>query len=102
MNVFLVLSSSAVAFYVFILLALWRDSRKQRRRHVVSSLSTDLGEVWRFATERSNTSSHSRRFKFSDDVLWLPVAKLHMGGQRSKAQREPTVVPATAAKTSVH
>jgi hypothetical protein len=99
-SVFLVLSSSSVAFYVFILLALWRDARKQRNRRIVSYSSTDFDEVWGFETDTSDIPSQSSRSKFSDDVLWLPVAKLHLGARRPEKQ-EPKPVSTAASKTSI-
>ena len=100
MSVFLVLSSSSVAFYIFILLALWRDTRKQRNGRIVSYSSTDFDEVWGFETDSADIPSQSSRSKFSDDVLWLPVTKLHLGARRPvKQELKPVSTPAS--KTSI-
>src|SRR5215471_8089996 len=100
MNVFLMLSSSAVAFYVFILLALWRDNRKRRNGHVLSCSSSDFDEVWGLTNDRRGALSHSKRFKFSDDVLWVPISTTRLGARRQSERPESKPVLAAASRTS--
>ena len=61
MNVFLILSSSAVAFYVFILLALWRDNHRPRNGRPVTYSSVDFDEVWGFETDNADLTPQSAR-----------------------------------------
>jgi hypothetical protein len=97
MNVFLVLSSSAVAFYVFILLALWHDSRKRRNAHVASCSSTGSNQVWGVEAAGFKSRSRLQRFEFSDDVLWVPLTKLHLEGRRRTTQaKSKPVQPVTS------
>jgi hypothetical protein len=101
MNVFLVLSSSAVAFYVFILLALWRDSRKRRNGHVASCVSAGFNQVWGIEAGGFKTRSRLQRFKFSDDVLWVPLTKLHLEGRRRTTQAKSKPVQPVTSQASM-
>lgn len=78
MTIFLVLSSSAVAFYIFVLCALWYDNRKHRNRRVSSWHSANFDDVWGFEADSAHVVSLSSRAKIYDGVHWLPVAKLDL------------------------
>lgn len=96
MNIFLVLSSSAAAFYVFILFALWRDSRKRHNGHVVSCSSTDFDEVRGYEIDGADTTPHWRQSKFSDGVLLVPLTKLHLPARRSTDKPVPAAPKAAS------
>lgn len=87
MSVFLVLSSSALAFYLFVLLALYRDNHKRRSRR-----NEAYSNVW-LNNARGPKVSHSagylpgRRSDTSDDdVLWIPVTRVRLKRRPAEGQ----------------
>jgi hypothetical protein len=79
MNAFLILSSLSLVFYVALLVALYRDGRKQRVMSVPPVRKLLAGSVSEFATEpiQAGGTLAARQPNSSDDVLWIPVAKHH-------------------------
>lgn len=77
MNVFLVLSSLTVGFYLFVLVALHRDA-KCHRKHITVTHTTPLGGRTgiRLARTKARVSAGVRSPDLSGDVVWHPVTKM--------------------------
>ena len=93
MSVFLVLSSLGVAFYVFVLLALYRETRKQRTTRDSSHAYVN----WDGETGKERVFSAAGQAQFPGDVRWVAVTRLHWAQRtRSSAVKERTLVAVTA------
>jgi hypothetical protein len=79
MYTFLILSSLSLVFYVALLVALYRDGRKQRVMSVPPVRKLLAGSDSEFATEplQAGSTLSARQRNSSSDVLWIPVAKHH-------------------------
>jgi hypothetical protein len=79
MYTFLILSSLGLVFYVALLIALYRDGRKQRVMSVPPVRKLLAGSMSEFATDPSEAAStlSARERNSSDGVLWIPVTKHH-------------------------
>lgn len=84
MIVFLALSTLGLGFYVALLVALYRDSRQRRRDRLELYRELEVDRASVFAFTRQNTElTTGGPPKLSDEVLWLPVTRVHwnpMGG----------------------
>ena len=76
---FLILSSLGLVFYVALLVALYRDGRKQRVMSVPPVRKLLAGTASEFGTLTAQTDGTiaAPTLNTSDDVLWVPVAKHH-------------------------
>jgi len=88
MIVFLALSSLGVGFYVTLLVALYRDGRQRRRNRVELYRELELDRAEARASERRGAyiSPNGGRPRLSDEVLWLPVTKVHWNPALHAAQ----------------
>ena len=79
MTVFLILSSLGVAFYFILLLELYRDRRRRSHDRTETFRQLEFGRYddsgW-VASHNTLTPEESS-LQFSDEILWLPVTKVH-------------------------
>ena len=76
MGVFLILSSSGVFFYLFLLFQLYRDGRRNRNRvEFLHKIVPNRKSTTRFSSAGPSAAAGTHRPKRSDEATWLPVTK---------------------------
>jgi len=101
MAVFLALSILGVGFYAVLLLALFLDGRKGRahRVHVFGSL--ELGRDSAPASDGASRISAATQSHLPpmEDVLWIPVTKVHWKGKAAHRECNPDDAVRVATRT---
>src|SRR5271165_5813056 len=76
MSVFVLLSTLSVAFYVFLLVALYRDNRSRRRNRVELWEELEIGEGGRLVSAPKELLANSHPATSSKCATWVPVTKV--------------------------
>jgi hypothetical protein len=95
MSVFLVLSSLSVAFYLFVVLALYRDNHKHRSKRIQGHSNVCFDKAKDQKVSHPAGYPKPRQVNFSDDVLWLLVTKVQLKRETSgtaSAKRQPVAL----------
>ena len=105
MSVFLILCSLGVAFYLMLLVALYREGRERRRQRAELCQEMDFGNVSEPLSDGiyAAVATVGRPVKFSDEVLWLPPTKTQWKPvSRMPLPPQPKPVSQAATDPSVH
>jgi hypothetical protein len=91
MGVFLALSILGVGFYAVLLLALFLDGRKGRahRVHVFNCLEFGRDSAPASAVAGRLSAATQSHLPPMDDVLWIPVTKVHWKGKTAHRECNP-------------
>ena len=101
MGVFFALSILGVGFYAVLLLALFLDGRKGRahRVHVFSSLELGRDSAPAFAAAGRLSAATQSHLPPMEDVLWVPVTKVHWKGKSAHSECNPGDAVRVATRT---